>query len=88
MAKNYRSLTCEVHDMHLALESAYNRGYEQAREDYSKELGNWSFITSSDIGEYECSVCNRRAFAPHKFCPNCGSSMDFVIKMRLERITK
>lgn len=79
MAKNYRSLTCEVHDMHLTLERAYDRGYEQAKEDYSKELGEWSFVTNFDIGEYVCSACHWRAFAPTMFCPGCGRLMSNVI---------
>lgn len=85
MAKNYKSLNNEVHDMHLALERAYDRGYEQAKEDYSKPLSHWSFIYASN-GEYECDNCKKRSLAPYIYCPICGCPMDETVYIKMQKV--
>lgn len=42
--------------------------------------GRWT-KTNKDMGEaypmgvYTCSACGDYAYAPYKFCPNCGADM-------------
>ena len=72
MSKNYRSLNNEIHDTTTAIRSAYDRGYEQGKNDYARLDTQWFPWPVAGYMQYKCSACNKLAIAAYTFCPNCG----------------
>ncbi len=75
MAKNYRQLIPEVHDMHVALEKAYDRGYEQARIDYERPPGQWMMVAGETGAQYKCLNCKSLSVSAANYCQWCGVKM-------------
>ena len=80
MSKCHRTVNKLVGGSRDLLYEAYDKGYEQAEKDYKREPGCWTFRFGKYCGEYECSQCLRRSFAPTNYCHICGAPMDKVVK--------
>lgn len=78
--KIYRSCNPVVGEARKLIYDAYDRGYEQGRKDYSREPGHWTFRLGKYCGEYECSRCLKRSFAPNDYCHICGAPMDREVR--------
>ena len=74
--KHYRNLNGCVSKMHRVIYDAYDKGYQQGRQDYERTKGEW---TKEALGVkgiwYRCGNCQRYAIADYLFCPHCGSPM-------------
>lgn len=79
--KIYRSCNRLMEEVRILIYDAYDKGYKQAEKDYKREPGQWTFRFGKYCGEYECSQCLKRSFAPTDYCHICGSPMvEEVIK--------
>ena len=70
--KNYRQVNNDVRDATLAIRSAYDRGYEQGKNDYARLDTYWIPFPSDRGMQFRCAVCANLAIAAYTFCPNCG----------------
>lgn len=75
MSRCHRTVNKLVGGSRDLLYEAYDKGYEQGKIDYQRHPGQWSFKFGKICGEYECSECKKRSFAPHDYCHICGAPM-------------
>lgn len=76
MAKHYRNLNGCVTKMHRVIYEAYDKGYRQAKNDYSRSPGKWEPEVINGVSWWRCGNCKRYAIANYQYCPHCGSIME------------
>lgn len=74
--KKYTQINNLVTDSRNLLHKAYDRGYEQAKEDYKRPPTHWTVEYTEGGIQFICAACKRPAIASYLYCPNCGSKTE------------
>ena len=73
MSKKYTQINNLVSDTKENLHKAYDRGYEQGKEDYKRPQTTWTPEPGEKGMQFRCNRCNKPTIAAYLYCPNCGS---------------
>ena len=73
MGKKYTQINNLVTASRENLHKAYDRGYEQAKKEYKRNLLHWKPECTEGGVQFRCDICNQPSIAAYLFCPNCGN---------------